>query len=154
MKKENTVKLIGFKEAIRNFFAKYTDYDGTATRAEYWWVQLFLLLIIIGAGVFLLLGSVMPFLMIFSVVFLMFFVVMIIPCIMLGIRRMHDIGISGWWLFGIVLVETLFSKVASGLYVVNEDVAGVFICFAFCLSIINISLLCLPSVYENNKYRK
>lgn len=155
MKKENVVKFIGFKDALKNFFAKYTDYKGTATRAEYWWIQLFFLLVTICACLCFVLGFVVSTLFyIGMVIYVIFMISTIIPRIMLTIRRMHDIGLSGWWYFCMGFICAILSKIASVTYANNEGGAGSLIAFALCLTVINVALLCSPSVCENNKYRK
>jgi uncharacterized membrane protein YhaH (DUF805 family) len=34
-----------FADSIRTCFAKYADFNGTASRSEFWWFQLFLVLV-------------------------------------------------------------------------------------------------------------
>lgn len=76
---------ITFTEAIKLFYNKYTDFDTRATRAEYWYVVLYTL---VGG---LVLGGVSDWLgYIFSIA-------NFIPSIAIAVRRMHDIGKSGWW---------------------------------------------------------
>jgi len=74
-----------FQESIRTCFAKYVDFEGEATRSEYWWFVLF----IVGVGFALAIVS--RFLSgIFSLVTL-------IPAISAATRRLHDTNRSGWW---------------------------------------------------------
>jgi uncharacterized membrane protein YhaH (DUF805 family) len=84
-------RIVGFAEAIRSAFAKYADFDGRASRPEFWY---FLLFYIVVATV---LGAI--------VVQLAVLVVLIIlpPLFSVMVRRLHDTGRSGWWaLFGII----------------------------------------------------
>jgi uncharacterized membrane protein YhaH (DUF805 family) len=64
---------------------KYADFTGSASRSEYWWFLLFL--IVIDALV--------------SVAFKplsgVFGLAMFVPLMAVGTRRLHDIGRSGWW---------------------------------------------------------
>lgn len=145
MKNQNSNNFVGFIDAIRNFFEKYADYKGTATRAEYWWIQLFFVLIAVSAGMFFILGFTMSIKWFYfgMIIYAMFIIATIIPRVTLTIRRMHDIGISGWWFYFINLIALILSYGGEGLIV-----------FGFSLSIINTCLLCLPSVLENNKYRE
>lgn len=76
---------ITFLEAVSLFFKRWNDFDGRSTRAEYWYVFLFLFL----AGFVLGLIS--------EVLGGVFSLICIVPGIALAIRRMHDIGKSGWW---------------------------------------------------------
>ena len=95
--------MMSFKEAIKVCFKKYFKISGRATRAEYWWFQLFFncfFLLPLFLGIDLLngtnyetLGSV---LIGFSYVILF---ISIIPLFCVKIRRYHDIGASGFTLF-------------------------------------------------------
>lgn len=77
-----------YLDAIKN---KYAQFSGRARRSEYWYFVLFNFLI--GIGLVMIdtfLGT--AFLnMIYSLLIL-------IPGIAVGARRLHDIGKSGWWL--------------------------------------------------------
>lgn len=77
-----------------------TDFSGRSRRKEYWYFQLFN-------------GIVMMFILLFAIAFsengkpatlplgLMFAygLVLIVPALAVTIRRLHDIGKSGWWYF-------------------------------------------------------
>jgi uncharacterized membrane protein YhaH (DUF805 family) len=67
--------------------AAYAQFDGRASRSEYWWFYLFTLLATAVAD--RLSGTVGN---IASLVFLL-------PGFALIARRLHDVGRSGWWFF-------------------------------------------------------
>lgn len=81
--------------AISACFKKYAVFSGRAPRSEYWyfillgWIYVLVERIFlansnsIGLALFLLLG---------------YYAVFIIPTIAVGVRRMHDIGKSGWFI--------------------------------------------------------
>ncbi|MVN77251.1 DUF805 domain-containing protein [Hymenobacter sp. HMF4947] len=75
---------------------KYANVDGRARRAEYWYFILFnfTLLIIIGVAKADFFG-------------LVFSLAILIPSTTVGMRRMHDVGRSGWYIaipiYGLVL---------------------------------------------------
>lgn len=94
---------VGFIGAVKLFFHNYATFSGRANRAEYWWVQLFVVLLtlaalaagaLIGAavsdeqdtmtGVALILAG-------------LTFLPLILPAIALVVRRLHDSNLSGWW---------------------------------------------------------
>lgn len=77
---------ITFTEAIEQFYRRYADFNGRSTRAEYWYV--FLYLFVAGA----ILGWVSEW------VGYAFSLINIIPNLAIAVRRMHDIGKSGWWI--------------------------------------------------------
>lgn len=70
--------------------ARWNDFKGVSNRKEYWYFVLFNF--IFGA-----------FLSIFKNYFLLPYVVyaliVFIPGVSLSVRRLHDVGVSGWWLF-------------------------------------------------------
>jgi|AntRauTorckE5430_2_1112549.scaffolds.fasta_scaffold10526_2 uncharacterized membrane protein YhaH (DUF805 family) len=84
---------------------KYTVFNGRARRAEYWYFILFNLIISIGLGIIDGAMGLTDF-GIGSVYSLGVF----IPSIAVGVRRMHDVGKSGWFLlipiYNIVLAAT------------------------------------------------
>ena len=88
---------------------KYATLNGRATRKEYWLFYLFNLIIsfVLGfiEGVYYGLNSqiapdIIPLASIYSLV-------IIVPTIAVGVRRMHDTGRSGWWLL-FPLVNIIF----------------------------------------------
>jgi uncharacterized membrane protein YhaH (DUF805 family) len=74
-----------------NYFLKvlqqYADFEGRARRAEYWYFTLFSVLISIGLG---LVGAMMKTDVIGNIYSL--------ASIAVGIRRMHDVDKSGWYI--------------------------------------------------------
>lgn len=77
---------------------KYADFSGRAPRAEYWW---FYLLVIIGYVVATIIDSLVglgrmvgP----YGAITMLFGLAMLVPSIAVGVRRLHDLGKSGWWL--------------------------------------------------------
>jgi uncharacterized membrane protein YhaH (DUF805 family) len=80
--------MIEFIDAIKRGFQNYFKFSGRATRAEYWWFVLFTQLLGL-AGIVPVIGWIIgPLASIAS----------IIPSISLSVRRLHDIGKSGWWM--------------------------------------------------------
>ena len=86
-----------FHAAVNTCFQKYVEFNGRATRSEYWYFVLFLL----GIGLVLAVvdGTVygfgehgsQPFSSVFSLV-------TFLPSLAVAVRRLHDIGRSGWWI--------------------------------------------------------
>ena len=89
------------KEAIKSCFSKYAIFTGRASRSEFWWFQLFLLLVDIP---FWILSEYSDF---FSVLLLIYLLATIIPIIAVWWRRMHDVDCSGWFsmvpVYGLIL---------------------------------------------------
>jgi uncharacterized membrane protein YhaH (DUF805 family) len=78
---------------------KYADFSGRARRKEYWFYILFYLIILVvlaicdgfigttmqGAGIGILTG--------------IYALAVLIPTLAVAVRRLHDTGRSGWWIF-------------------------------------------------------
>ena len=70
----------------------YTEFNGRARRKEYWMFTLFnMLFYILAAFIDGVLGLVFGFSIIYSLVVL-------IPGLSVAVRRLHDVGKSGWFL--------------------------------------------------------
>lgn len=90
---------MNFQQAIRRVFSNYATFSGRARRAEYWWWVLFMILAslvvgILDAALFDGMGRMQdngPLSAILSLVLLL-------PSLAVGARRLHDTGRSGWWL--------------------------------------------------------
>lgn len=76
---------VGILEALKLFFSRYADFKGRSRRSEYWWATLGIS--IIGAVISEVLEDVS---WIWSLAIL-------VPTLSLSVRRLHDIGRSGWW---------------------------------------------------------
>lgn len=100
--------MMSFKEAISICLKqKYSTISGRASRAEYWWFTLFVYLVYI---VIYTLSAVMMFYLhrgsgaqmfgALLVIGLMSIIsiLLVVPSFCVGIRRLHDIGRSGWWI--------------------------------------------------------
>ena len=83
-----------FMDAVKSVFTQYTVFTGRARRSEYWYFFLFEMIVSSVLGT---LYSVTN-LTLFSVVSGLFGLATIIPGIAVSIRRLHDIGKSGWFL--------------------------------------------------------
>jgi uncharacterized membrane protein YhaH (DUF805 family) len=77
--------IVTFTESIQTCFRKYADFKGRASRSEYWWFALLVVLASFAAG---LLGDAAN-----ALVALALF----LPYLAVSARRLHDTGRSGWW---------------------------------------------------------
>lgn len=74
-----------FFEAIRVCFTKYADFNGKASRPEFWWFALFVTL---AESALVYLSQEL------SSIFL---IATLLPFLAVGTRRLRDVGKSGWW---------------------------------------------------------
>lgn len=73
-----------FVESIKTCFSKYAEFNGRASRSEYWWFMLFIVL-----------GSVATS-FINETLYLLFTLGTLLPSIAAAARRLHDTGRTGW----------------------------------------------------------
>lgn len=79
---------MNFVTAVKTVLTeKYATFTGRARRSEYWWFVLanFLIGLIVGFIDITILTGIVNLLL-------------IVPSLAVGARRLHDIGKSGWWL--------------------------------------------------------
>lgn len=81
---------MGFGDAVKTCFTKYVDFQGRATRAEYWWF--FLSYVIVYFLAFVLAGVIESMALVWIAVLAYF-----LPLLAAAVRRLHDTGRSGWW---------------------------------------------------------
>ena len=101
---------MSFPEAIAQCLRKYVDFSGRASRAEFWWWEL------ATTGIIVVLGLMASFLSdasdILSTVEGLFILAIFLPTWAVTMRRLHDIGKSGWWLVTWVIIGSV-----SGVFV-------------------------------------
>lgn len=77
---------MGFFEAITKCFHNYANFNGRATRAEFWWWTLFSFLVGVAIGWLPIIGWIVS-------------IAMLIPGLAVAWRRLHDIGKAGGFYF-------------------------------------------------------
>jgi len=132
--------MVGFGTAISNFWNKYFDFTGRATRAEFWFGLLFVFIMNFLFARF-----------IGGVVATVVSVILFIPMLSLTIRRFRDAGISVWlYIIPTLLIYVIpvvrgaawyrmmsFDYISSGMYIYSL--------FFILDMIFNIVVACLPS---------
>ncbi|MPY71564.1 MAG: DUF805 domain-containing protein [Alphaproteobacteria bacterium] len=87
---------MGFGGAVAAVFRHYAQFSGRSRRAEYWYFYLFCVLVSIGLDI---LSRVLaPADLLAQLVQLIFALATLIPSISVGVRRLHDIDRTGWWM--------------------------------------------------------
>ncbi|MBC7704683.1 MAG: DUF805 domain-containing protein [Rhodoferax sp.] len=77
---------MNFQQSIKLCFSKYADFNGRASRPEYWWFALFIFL---ASAVLSMVSNLLPGI---------FAVATLLPSLAVAVRRLHDTERSGWWL--------------------------------------------------------
>lgn len=79
-------------EYYKKYWQNYVKFDGRARRSEYWYPVLCNFIVALVLGV---LARVVSILAILSGIFSL---AVLLPSLGVAIRRLHDVGKSGWWL--------------------------------------------------------
>ena len=85
---------MGFIEAVKICLSKYAQFNGRASRPEFWYFFLFFFIYFFVAG--FLLGMVAVSDEVFGLATLVLIIPIFIPSIAVAARRLHDINQSGW----------------------------------------------------------
>ena len=88
-----------FVESIKTCFSKYANFDGQASRSEYWWFALFNILVTFGFELVIDRNSLNNSSSqdAAEVINLIVRLVLFLPTIAVTTRRLHDVNKSGWW---------------------------------------------------------
>lgn len=81
----NEAGTLTFFESIRECFIKYAEFNGRASRSEFWWFMLFVVLV---ASALLLINE---------TVSNIFLIATLLPLLAVGARRLRDSGKNPWW---------------------------------------------------------
>ena len=102
---------MSFIEAIKICFIKFADFSGRATRSEFWYFSLFVVLLgviatnidasIAGETFWSYQGVLGP-------AESIYYLTTIVPSFSVSVRRLHDIGRSGWWVLIFLTIIGIF----------------------------------------------
>ena len=113
-----------FPEAAKSGFKHYATFSGRATRSEYWYWVLFIILVSAGMRVLDVVafganihdpGTLYPLSTLFSLTTLL-------PSLAVAARRLHDINRSGWWL--LILLIPLIGFIVFLVWACQESNPG------------------------------
>lgn len=136
-------KYTNMLEAYSAFWRRgFTEWAGTSSRSEYWWsflmnwlISIFWVFLIVVSGFPIIGGAWSPISMILSIGLILFLLASLIPSISMTARRLHDAGLSAWW-----LLLLLLNLICEPLSII---ISIVFFIFAV-----------LPTKVEGNPYHK
>ena len=82
---------MNFTKSIEICFQKFANFEGRAGKSEFWWFQLFMLIVV-------LVGSIIDSILGYEELFYWIgYIICLLPALAVGSRRLHDTGRSGWW---------------------------------------------------------
>ena len=102
-----------FQEAVKDGFGKYVQFSGRSSRSAYWYWVVFVILAGFAVGIIdTILGT-------GGLLELVFAVAVFLPGIAIEIRRLHDIGRTGWWL--LLYISVIGFIVLIVFYITKSD---------------------------------
>ena len=137
---------VNFVNVVNICFKKYSVFRGRANRAEYWYWRLFEFLVAYASfridQIFFEKNS--------TTISLVTFFITLIPGISVSVRRLHDIGRSGWWLlFPLLSTFFFFFTKITNMSIIIINVATI-------LSIVSFLVLLFwfvsPGTKEKNRF--
>ena len=82
---------MNFTKSIEVCFNKFANFEGRASKSEFWWFQLFCVIAQI-------VGMILDYLLGYTELFYWIsYIIVLLPSLAVGARRLHDTGRSGWW---------------------------------------------------------
>ena len=137
---------MNFSESIKTCLTKkYFCFSGRASRSEFWFFYLFVLI-----------GYVICFTLITAVSFKLFWLIgafmigIILPSLGVSVRRLHDVNKSGWFL----LLPVPFNIVGRLFERSIGDISLVFTIISLGISIYLLVLYCTDGEKKNNRFGK
>ena len=93
---------MNMQESVSSVLSQYATFSGRAMRSEFWWWVLFVILLSIATNLVdgIALSPLLGYSMFGGPQILsgLVWLALLIPGIAVSVRRLHDVGRSGWWL--------------------------------------------------------
>ncbi len=108
--------MVGFGEAISLYYRNFVNFEGRATRSEFWWP--FLMQMIVHIGLMVAFVAMIDFAAAegdeisrtsvnILIAWLLFWVMNILPNLSVAARRFHDLGQTGWMVLVFALLNAI-----------------------------------------------
>ena len=95
----NQAAPLGFVDAVKRVVNKYAEFNGRASRAEFWW---WILACFIVSGALSMVAGITG-VKLFNIISGIFSLEVLIPTLAVSWRRLHDTGrAGGWWFINLI----------------------------------------------------
>lgn len=141
---------VDFSGAVKLFFKNFTNFKGRSTASEYWYTVLFTITISF------IIALTQTALSLENFISGIWGLIIVIPNTSLAVRRLHDVGKSGWWYFPFVFYS-IYSDIAiftasDTEELIENPLFGLFGLIIVILAIILIIWFIKPSQPFTNKW--
>lgn len=142
---------------------KYADFSGRAPRAEFWW---YFLAVIIASIVARIIDNILGMNLMgpYGPLSLILMLGLLVPNIAVGVRRLHDIDRTGWWILlpivpyclafvlgGAAMMGGAASGSAMGMGA-GMGIAAIFLLIGVACALLLLVFYCLPGTPGDNRY--
>lgn len=142
-----------------NFFKNYANFTGRTTRADFWFFQevIFVISSFISALTYFLESNIGMY-SLFSVISIGFSLFTFIPSLAISVRRLHDIGKSGYWLLpGVIMPFILLSAFPFILFAIiftNSTIliSSILVLLVLIYTLVLLIFFLMPSQKSKNRY--
>lgn len=139
-------------ESVETCFKKYAVFKGRASRSEFWYFFLFNTIVsLVTTLVFLLLIFLLgkeKWMILPSFLLMIYSFVIILPSSAVYVRRLHDVGVSGWW----YLVYVVLSVLGGVCQICNISIASVLMFITISMGIFMFIFTLMKGGKGENKY--
>jgi uncharacterized membrane protein YhaH (DUF805 family) len=136
--------MMTFRTAVRTCLRhKYATFSGRASRAEFWWFVLFswlltfVVMFVLSSLLFYLTVNTgvsgVSFTPIFSVLIGIASLGLFVPTVAVTVRRLHDLGLSGWWYGSLFAMLGLAWVFPQSLWVALIFYISALVCMLACI---------------------
>lgn len=132
----------------------YIEFSGRARRTEYWMFFLFNILFSMAASLIDYIFGTNNIALSNGLFSGLYTLAVFLPSIAVSVRRLHDIGKSGWYFLLIIIPGIIFASLAA-MVPVNKDLMVPFVIFAFAflgIAIWFLVMFCTDSEVNDNKW--
>ncbi len=137
---------MNFQNAVKTCLKKkYGNFSGRASRSEFWFFYLFLVI-----GYTIAICTMFISIKLFIGILSIFILAMIIPSLAVTVRRLHDINKSGWF----ILLPLPFDIMERVLEESSPNLSLVFLVMSLGLYIYLLVLYCTDGDKKNNRFGK